>query len=124
MQLSHRYKLNTDVEFHVHNTVLGNNAGNVRWQLKVSYADIAGSFNNTATFLYTQVVAANSLDDHLLADISGAVANFAGVSGFMLCNLTRLGADVLDTYTGATVLVGLDAHIEIDTMGSRTETTK
>lgn len=126
-QLSHRYKLGTDLEFHVHCTPTDNTAGNVRWVLTYSWADIGSDFPAETTTTTAVAVAANSQDSHLLHEVDTAVSSAsaeAGVSGFLLCSLMREATDPGDTYNADLYVVGLDFHYQLDTMGSRLETTK
>lgn len=123
-QLSHRYKLESTVEFHLHATVPDNNAGVVRWIFTYSWADIGDSFPTASSITVDQSVAANSQDDHLYVDIGDLTGSSDGVSSLLLCSLTREGTHANDTYNNDAYLVAADFHIECDTMGSDTESAK
>ena len=123
IQLTHRYKLNSNIEMHLHTTPADDTAGDVRWVLTVSMADIGDDFPAESTFAAVQTIAANTADKHILFEISGNVGSAAGVSSFLLCSLTRTGGTD-DDYDNDIYLLGLDSHIEMDTMGSRLETSK
>jgi len=126
-QLTHRYKIGTDLEFHVHATPPDNNTGDVVWTLTYSWADIGQAFPTEVSTSATQTIAANSADKHLYFDVDTAVSSLvaeAGVSSILLCSLMREGTDVADTYASAIYLTAVDFHIQLDTQGSRQETTK
>jgi hypothetical protein len=126
-QLSHRYKLGTNIDFHIHTIAPNNNSGDVRWQLTYSWADIGSDFPAETTTLATQTIAANSQDEHLYFEIDDAVSSAsaeAGVSGVLICSLTRLGSDGADTYASSIYLAALDFHFQINTIGSRQELVK
>ena len=124
MQLTHKYKLNTDVEFHLHTSSKTTNTGNVRWKLTVSMADIGGTFPVETEYFYTQEIGTSIEYGHVIAEISENIGSASGVSSVWSMSLERLGSDALDTYTGDIILIGLDAHIQIDTQGSRQEYVK
>jgi hypothetical protein len=126
-QLSHKYKLGTNLDLHVHTVAPDDTAGDVRWQLTYSWADIGSDFPAETTTLATQTIALNSADEHQYFEVDDAVSSAsaeAGVSGILICSLTRLGSDGADTYSNAIYLIALDFHFEIDTIGSRQEVVK
>ena len=123
-QLTHRYKVNSLIEFHVHNIAPDNNAGNVVWQLTYSIADVNGVFPAESTITKTVIIPINSLDKHLVLDIGDLGLTSSNVSALILCSLTRLGSDELDTYGNEIYLSALDFHIEVDNIGSKTELSK
>ena len=126
-QLSHKYKHGTDLEFHVHTSVPDDTAGVVRWIFTYSWADIANDFPSETTTTTEQTIALNSADAHLYKDIDAAVSSASGegnVSGILLCSLTREGTHANDTYGDVIRLLAADFHFQIDTVGSREETSK
>lgn len=125
IQFSHRIKTGTDTEFHVHTVAPDNNAGGVVWSLSVSYANIGDDFGPEGTpTQVTQTIAINSQDKHDIFSIKNPFTANAGISSIALCSLTRLGNDEADDYANDIYLVALDAHYQIDTMGSRQRTLK
>jgi hypothetical protein len=119
VQFSHKVKIGSDIEFHVHPIPPDDTTGTVYWRLTVSFADIDSSFPAETTYNATQTIAANSGDDHLVFEISADVGSPGGVSSGMICSLTRVGAS--DTYDNDIYLFALDAHAEMDKIGSDTE---
>ena len=124
LQLSHKYKLGSNIEFHIHNTPADDTAGDVRWVLTVSLSDINGDFPAESTFTAVQTINANEADKHLFFEIDDNIGSASGLSAVALISLTRTGTHVDDDYDNDMYLVALDAHIELDTIGSRTEATK
>ena len=124
MQFSHRLKLNTEINMHIHNTVPGNTTGAVAWKLTVSKADVGSTFPDETTYNSIQTIAANSLDLHMLHDLTSDIGPSSDVSAIALCSLTRVGTSTDDTYASAVYLVGADAHFQIDTIGSNEELSK
>jgi hypothetical protein len=124
LQYSHRIKTGTNAEFHLHTVAPDDTAGGVRWQLTVSYSSIGGTFPTETTITATQTVEAGSQDDHIVFELTETFAETVGISGVAICSLTRLGTDGADTYDDDIYLVALDSHFEIDSCGSREESTK
>lgn len=125
IQFSHRIKTGTDTEFHIHTVAPDNNAGGVVWSLSVSYANIHDNFEEEGTpTQVTQTIAANSQDKHSIFSIKNPLTANAGISSIALCSLTRLGTEGADDYDNDIYLVALDAHFQIDTMGSRQRVAK
>lgn len=124
MQYSHRLKIGTNIKFHIHDTVPDNNSGDIRWVLTVSFADIDSKFPNETSYTIVQTIAINSQDDHIFFNISDNIGNSNDVSGIAICSLTRTGTHDDDTYNNDVYLIGLDAHLQIDDVGSSQELTK
>jgi len=123
-QLSHKYKLNSTVEFHIHNTVPDNNAGVIRWIFTYSWADVGDDFPTETTITIDQTMSANSQDEHFLFSIGNLTGSASDVSSILLCSLTREGTHGNDTYANDTYLTAMDFHVEYDTVGSREELSK
>jgi len=124
MQFSHKLKLNTAIEQHLHDTVPDNNAGLVAWKLTVSKADLGSTFPDETTYDSVQTIAANSLDMHLLHELTSDIGASSDVSAIAMCSLTRVGTSTDDTYAAAVYLTAIDSHFQIDTIGSNGETSK
>ncbi len=124
MQMSHKLKLATDIEFHLHNTVPSAGAGVVRWVMTASFIDIGGDFPAQSTYTADQTVAANSDDLHMLHEMASSLGQGSGVSGLALCSLMREGTHANDTFDDDVYLLAMDSHFQIDSIGSRQETVK
>lgn len=127
-QLSHKYKLGTNLSFHVHMTPVDDVAENqCRWVLTYTWADIGTDFPAETTTATDQTVAANTADSHTYFEVDGAVSSAsaeAGVSGVLLCSLMREGTHANDDLDSDVYLTAIDFHYEIDTVGSRQEAVK
>ena len=124
MQYSHKLQLNSEIGFHVHDVVPDNTTGEIAWKLTVSKADVGSTFPAETTYDAIQTVVANSLDEHLLDQLTSDIGASTGVSAIAMCSLMREGTSTGDTYAAAVYLVGLDSHIKIDTIGSNSELAK
>jgi len=122
IQYSHKIKIGSSTEFHLHVVEPNGLSGNVRWQLTVSYASIGDTFGSPSTITQTQNIGAQ--DTHTTFEFTNTFVSNTGISGIALCSLTRLGSDTEDTYPGEIYLIALDSHFQIDTIGSRQETVK
>lgn len=128
-QLYHSYKIDSDIEFHIHTAHSAAGTGDSIWNFTYSWADKNADFPsitgaNTQTMTLTSP---NDADKHLYSDFSAIEANSGAgqyPSSVILCSLEREGTHLDDTYAADIYLVALDFHIEMDTMGSRGETTK
>lgn len=123
-QLSHKYKVGSTIEFHLHDVAPDDTAGTVRWILTYSWADISSDFPAESTLTSEQTIIINSADKHIYFDLEGLTGSSSGVSSVLLCSLTREGTHINDDYDNDIYLVAADFHIEMDTIGSRTELTK
>lgn len=124
MQLSHKYMEGEDIEFHIHTVHPDSNTGNSKWTLTYSWANIGSDFpaESTASVTFASPADADKHETHdLIASISGTGKE---VSSILLCNLTREGTDVADTYASDIYLVAMDAHIPVDAIGSDEENSK
>jgi hypothetical protein len=128
-QMPHTYKLGTDLEFHVHWVPEDDTAGNVYWEFTYSWADINGAFPSETTINLAAAAPAVA-DKHTYSDFTTSIlasnkVGTDGVSSMLICSLARRSDDDLDTFAGkyALFLEG-DIHYQIDTIGSRLESTK
>ena len=123
-QLSHKYMLGSEVEFHIHDTVPDNATGTARWIFTYSWADINGVFPSENSIVSNQFFDPNSLDKHLYFGFNALSGTSSGVSSIILCSLMREGTHGDDDYDNDVYLLALDFHIKCDTLGSRSETEK
>jgi hypothetical protein len=122
-QIPHSYDEGTDIYPHVHWTPSDGNAGNVVWGLEYTWQNINGTFGNTTIITVTDSTDATDRK-HLYAAF--AAINGAGmtISSILVCRLFRDANNAADTYGSDAFLLEVDFHYQIDTVGSRTETTK
>lgn len=124
-QLPHSYKLESDLEFHIHVAYPDGGAGNSRWHLTHSLAPIGSDFPSETTVSVTVASPADQ-DRHTLHEIAGTIsgASLTGVSGMIIGSLKREGTAVVDDYDNSIYLIGLDFHFQKDTIGSLQEAVK
>ena len=124
-QLSHKYHEGEDIEFHIH--VGGDSAtsGTAVFQLTYQWASIEGTFPSSTVATKKTVTIDGTNGKHQYDDI---VANISGsdkqISSILLCELERLAGDTNDTFAESVFVVGLDFHIPVNTVGSRTAVVK
>ena len=123
-QLSHKYKESSNIEFHIHEVFPDSNAGNVRWIFTYSWASIGSDFPAESTTTI-DIASPEDADNHQLDEIDESIDGTGKtISSVLLCSLTREGTHDNDTYDNSVYLVALDFHIEMNTVGSRTESAK
>jgi hypothetical protein len=122
-QLTHRYKEDSTIHFHIHYTVPDNNTGDTKWVLTYSWSDINSKFPTADTQPKVVSIAANSQDTHLVGEIYAPVPGTGqgGFSSMLICSLMREGTSDDDTYDNAAYLVGIDFHVEMDKLGTASE---
>jgi len=125
-QLSHKIKVGSDIDFHIHYVPEDNTAGNARWVFTYSWANISEAMPGETTV--TKILATPEVTDkHTYADIAdiSPSATQGGISSILLCSLTRTGSHGDDTYNNKVIrLTAADFHLEMDMIGSRTELAK
>lgn len=126
-QLPHTYKTGTDIEFHIHIVYPDANAGDSVWYFTWSWASMYGSFpaeSNSGNVICSSPTTA---DTHKLCELVATIDGHTtpqGISSILLCSLSRIGGNGSDTYDNVIYLIGADFHHQIDTIGSRTATSK
>lgn len=120
IQLSHKYKIGTNINFHIHLVHPDAGAGTTRWKFSYSWAKIGSNFP-TETIVFKNCTCTGA-DTHQINDIIDITPpENMGTSSILLCSLTREGTDLSDTYDNNIYLVGLDFHLELDGIGSKNE---
>jgi hypothetical protein len=124
-QLPHAYKVDSDIEFHIHLAYPDATAGNSIWYFTYSWADMGSNFAAESNSGNITIAAPGAADRHqygeLIATISGAGK---GISSVLLCSLSRLGNDGSDDYDEVIYAISADFHYQRDTNGSRLQTAK
>ena len=126
VQMPHAYELGTNIRPHVHWSPPDANAGNVRWCLEFTKANINAAFSNTSTICTTAAAAGTAHKHQIvsLPEISGSGIN--SVSTMMDCRFFRDAdaAGVEDSYNNDAQVLGVDLHYQADSAGSTQETVK
>lgn len=129
VQMPHGYKQGTDITAHVHWTAgprgTAESGKFVGWKLDYSWANIDGAFGTMATVdLSDACLSSNHI--HQMspeAAIDGHTAA-KNISSMLICNIKRTDTGADDDWVGAAsgqlpMLLEIDFHYQIDTMGSR-----
>ena len=123
IQLPHGYKQGSDIYPHVHWCPVNANAGNVKWQLEYSWANINEAFGAPTTI---PVVAAAPGTEwkHTISSFAAISGTGKTISSMLMCRLFRNPGDGSDTYGSDAAFLEFDFHYQIDALGSQLETTK
>lgn len=125
MQSPHARVDESDIDLHMHVTPGPSiNTGNVYMELKYDWKNIDGTYGGTTTVNATFAMdgTAHKHQYENMFEISGT--GKSSISSIICCKLTRLGTNVLDTFTGDLYAVGIDFHVLKNTLGSRQEIVK
>jgi hypothetical protein len=122
-QMPHAYKIGTSFKAHLHWTPDSSNTGNSRFKLNCTKADIDGIFSTTTGYSDLNATNSSFLAKHKIQDFNNTFSCNT-ISCIMECTLRRTSSDVKDTYASGTYIHAIDFHIEMDSVGSRDETSK
>lgn len=125
LQSSHGWKEGSTIYLHVHwlPVTAGSAGDKVRWGLEYVKAKPGGVFG-TPTTVYADTIGVGSItnaDTHSITPFAGISMSGDSLSTAVLCRLFRNSSDLADTYAGTAGLIFIDAHIEIDALGSKEE---
>jgi hypothetical protein len=128
VELLHGYKEGTNFEFHLHIATRGTNASayHVRYTLEYSLAPVNGVFGATTTLdVETTIAGGTTALTHKKIDL-GAVVGAGLTIGtqvkYVLKKIASASSDAPAANNPFVLQVGL--HYQVDTVGSRAETTK
>ena len=129
VQLPHRYKLGSNIEFHVHMILPtsggGGGAENVKFDFTYSWSDMNSNFPVETTVTATRDVQNDIANKHIFFDIASSIdgSGIAGVSSMLICSLTR-DISVANNYDDVVYLAEVDFHFQNDSIGSDQEASK
>jgi hypothetical protein len=128
-QLPHKYKQGTDIKVHLHWTPGPNgvteNGHTVGWKVDYAWANVDGTFGAMGTADLSD--ACDGTDDkHQMTPevtLDGHTAS-KNISSMLICNLRRSDTGTDDTWVGTVagalpMILEVDFHFQIDTIGSR-----
>ncbi|MGF2411964.1 hypothetical protein [Ferruginibacter sp.] len=129
VQLPHEWKEGSTIFPHVHwVTTTDVNANKVRWGLEYTWINVAGNFGVTTTEYGEDPIAPNgtvSALEHAITPIgSGIAATGKTISSYLVCRIFRDATATTDNFSGTAGLLGIDFHLEVDALGSRTDFVK
>lgn len=132
VQLPHGYKVGSDIKAHIHWTpgARGNeeNGSTVGWKIDYTWASINGAFGSMATLDLSD--ACNGVDwEHNMTPNITITGTDKGISSMLICNVKRTDTGTDDTWAGTAsgslpMLLEIDFHYQIDTVGSRDTASK
>ena len=125
-EMPHGYAEGTDIYVHINVAPTTSPAGAAAavWQLKWMWINNEGVMSGPTTTAITHDLTgkiANTLGDVAIVTASGTGKR---INSRFVFTLTRLQNDAADTYTSPVFLSTIGAHIQLDTIGSRTRTSK
>jgi len=132
VQLPHSYKVGSNIYAHIHwtagesgDTEEGNSVG---WKIAYSWANIGSAFPALTSLSLADTVSGDNWTHQVTTDaqISGSGKS---ISSILMCNIKRSDKKSDDTWIGTAsgqlpMLLEIDFHYEMDTVGSRGMSTK
>ena len=132
VQLPHTYQEGGNISVHIHWTpgaYGGAESGKyVGWKLLYSWANIDGAFGNMTTADLSDVCDGVN-HRHQMTPVVSITGTSKSISSMLLCKVTRTDTGTDDTWASAVpaaqpILLEVDFHFPINTMGSRAAGTK
>ena len=132
-QMPHSYKVGTDLHFHIHwspgdrgNEENGNFVG---WKVDYSIASINGTFQASGTVDLSDACDGTDDKHQMTPDVEVDGSGITTVSAMIMLRIYRTDTGADDTWSSGVaaqqpILLEMDMHYELDTIGSREETTK
>ncbi len=131
VQMPHDWKEGSTIFPHVHwtaNTSVGTTK--VRWGLEYTWVNVTETLGNT-TIIYGEdpiaPVGTVTAYKHAITELAvgtGIIATGKTLSSFIMCRIFRDANAGSDNYDNSAALLGIDFHMEIDALGSRSEYSK
>lgn len=123
VQLPRGYKEGSDITPRLHWAPTNTNTGTARWGLEYTWANIDGTLGNT-TLVYAEDAGDGTAYKQQRADFAAIGGSGKTIGGALLCRVFRDAGHGNDTYNADAALLGLALQLELDTLGSNTETSK
>jgi len=122
IQIPHGYAEGTDIYFHVHFAFDTDTVGQHGiWGLEYVWVNNNELIGATNIIQAITPVTNNNSNTMLIAGFPAINGSGKKISSMILARLFRNSSSVTDTYTGAMVLLEIDAHYEINSPGSKEE---
>lgn len=124
-ELKHTYKEGTDIDIHAHIVTNGAEASKeVRFSFEYWIADMGEASTSTATLTSADYVLTNADGHHEYIDIGDISGAGFGIGAIVCFLFKRVALADGDSPAADPFVVSIGAHYQIDTMGSREETSK
>jgi hypothetical protein len=127
VQIPHSYKTGQDIKVHLHWTpgTNGNeeNGKTVGWKIDYSWANVTGTFPTMSTADLSDACNGVDYEHNITPDVT-ITGSGKGISSMLICNIKRTDTGADDTWVGTAtgalpMLLEVDFHFPIDTLGSR-----
>lgn len=132
VQLPHTYKVGEDIKVHVHWTPgdhgEAEDGNTVGWKIDYTWANINGAFGEMTTADCSD--ACNGVDwEHNMSPEVTITGTGKSISSMLICNIRRTDTGSDDTWNGTVsgerpLILEVDFHYPVNTLGSRTWSTK
>jgi hypothetical protein len=125
LQLPHKYKEGTALHPHVHWAPTNTDTGDVVWQLDYTIKSMSGTYGASSQIYINDAGDGTALKHQVVSfsTISGSGLTISAIMFGKLCRDAN-GTNATDSYNADAVLLAFDLHIELDTLGSRSEGAK
>jgi hypothetical protein len=122
IEINHDYKEGSNVEVHIHWAPTTAAAGNVKWQLYISWANNGEDFKAPALHTVTAPAAGAWLSTYSSIAVLSGVGKT--INSQFVFQIFRDPTDGADTYGADAALITVGIHYQCDTVGSRSPATK
>ena len=122
VQLPHGYAEGTDLKPHVHWVQKTAETGNVVWGLECTSAAYGTVFGLTS--IRSVTTAAEAQYEHAMASFSDISGTGLTISSMLLCRVYRDADNAADTFAADAVLLEIDFHYQVNSVGSASDTSK
>jgi hypothetical protein len=132
VQMPHNYKVGSNFYVHVHWTPGANGVAEsgkaVGWKVDLSVASIGSAIGATSLYDLSDTVTGTNYLHEVASDVVVSGTG-VGISAMLMGTIKRTDTGADDTWAGVAsgslpILLELDFHYEIDTVGSRERTSK
>jgi hypothetical protein len=123
-QIPHNYLEGSDIIPHVHWSPETDDSATARWCLEYEWRNIGGTYSSTTTVCADQAIDTEA-SDHIVTGLSSGIDGTGmTISSELICRLYRNSSHANDNFDDKALLIEVDFHYQIDSLGSRTEYTK
>jgi len=123
VQIPHSWKYDSNIHPHIHWAPTTSGSGNVKWFMNCMWQNIDSTYS---TVIQTSTTtAATGAWKHQLSEFSDFDSTGMTLSSILMCSLYRdPSGDAADTFESDAALLGIDFHVEFDSLGSDEEYVK